>query len=159
MRQKKQEIHISLVRSMNIRIPSKSLMEPRSALWVVANGRYTTSTGSVSTSGETKTYNMAVTSSDTLMRIAVAYSNQVQFTSSNHTSTSGLGGTIAELKIEVYSPNNTFVEEAFCNTPGANLKVVEFDPRLYGTGTYKIKIIQTSATISGRSTLFGVAWR
>ena len=72
---------------------------------------------------------------------------------------SNLEGTIAELKIEVRSPDNTLVEEASCDTSGANLKVVEFNPKNYGTGTYKIRITQTSNTISGRSSLFGVAWR
>ena len=63
---------------------------------------------------------------------------------------------MGELKLEVFSPNNTRV--AYCETAGANLKIVQFDPRPYGTGTYKIKVSLVENSSNG-SINFGVAWR
>ena len=134
------------------------IIDARSALWAVCQGHYSISTGTVSSSTTTKTYGMTVTSSDTLMRVALAYANRLKFdASTGHENLSGLSGTIGELKLEVYSPGGSLV--ASCTTYGANLKVVEFDPRPYGTGTYTIKVTQTSSASGDRATNFGVAWR
>lgn len=134
------------------------MIDARSALWAVYQGHYSTSTGTVSSSSTTKNYSMTVTSSDTLMRVALAYANRLKFNASTgHESLSGLSGTIGELKLEVYSPGGSLV--ASCTTPGANLKVVEFDPRPYGTGSYTIRVTQTVAASEDRATNFGVAWR
>ena len=135
------------------------IVDARIALWAVYQDRYSTSTGTVSSSSTTKSYSMTVTSSDTLMRIALAYANALKYDTSdaNHESLEGLSGTIGELKLEVYSPGGERV--AVCEKVGANLKIAEFDPRPYGTGTYTIRVTQTISASGSRATNFGVAWR
>ena len=41
----------------------------------------------------------------------------------------------------------------------ANLKIVEFDPRLYGVGEYRIVVKMVIPAGGNRKTSFGVAWR
>lgn len=139
----------------NFRQYGAGMIDARAALWVIGQGRYSGSTGTVSSSSPTMSYNMSVTSSDTVMRIALAYANRVKFDSSSHTGSIS-AGMIGELKLEVFSPGGSLV--ASCTTVGANLKVVEFIPNgVYGT--YMIKVTQVTEASGGRATNFGVAWR
>lgn len=142
----------------NFAIYGAGMLDARSALWAVYKGNFSASTGTVSSSSTTKDYNMTVTSSDTLMRVALAYANRMKFESSTgHADLDGLTGTIGELRLDVYSPSGSLV--ASCTTTGANLKIVEFDPRPYGTGTYTIRVTQTVSASGSRATNFGIAWR
>ena len=93
--------------------------------------------------------------------LCLAYAHRIKFGSNDiHASTSApyAGGTIGELKVEVFNPNGTKI--AYCSKAGANYKILEFDPReCGGAGTYTIKITQVNPASGGRATNFGVAWR
>ena len=134
------------------------IIDARAALWVISQGRYTASTQTITATTQKKSYSMAVASSDTLMRVALSYSNEAKITASDHTSIGDENaGAIAELKLEILTPNGQTIS---CSTLGANLKVLEFKPSEYGgAGIYTINVIQTSPASDGRTTFFGIAWR
>lgn len=138
------------------------LIDAYSAFRTIKNKLYSTSTGTLTNEGESKSYNMTVTTSDTLMRIAVAHANRIKFSedSSSHNYTAGLStGTIGVVAIKVYDPNGDLVLSTYNNSyiEGANLQVVEFEPEM--AGTYVIKVVLKQATSDGRVTNFGIAWR
>lgn len=133
------------------------IADARSALYAINSSTYVATTGTVSSSSTTATYNMTVGSGDTLMRVALAYANRIKFSGSDHSLSSTPAGTIGELKLQVYSPSGVLCKE--CTISGANLKILSFDPRPYGTGTFKIKVTQTTSASGGRATNFGICWR
>ena len=141
------------------------MIDIRSAMYAIYAGKYSISTGSLVGFGETKTYNMKVTSSDTNMRIALAYGNRIEFESDSGThaeSDTPTAGLIGSLEFRVYSPNDELVVSCVGNYLGqdGNLKIVEFDPRDYeGAGTYTITVRVIIPASDGRTTNFGVAWR
>ncbi len=140
----------------NFRMYGAGMIDARAAIWVTGRGNYCGSTGTVSSSSPTMSYNMNVTSSDTVMRIALAYANRVKFDSSSGHTGDISAGMIGELKLEIFSPSGTLITS--CETAGANLKVVEFNPNgVYGT--YTIKVTQVTSASGNRATNFGVAWR
>ena len=133
----------------------------KSACYAAPVGHYSSTTGTVSTASPSKTYYMTVTSSDTEMRVALAYANRIKFSDPNNepTWTDNITGKVGELKLEVFSPSGTNPIRT-CNIEGANLKIVGFDPRPYGTGQFRIVGTQTvSASNPTRVTNFGVSWR
>ena len=124
-------------------------------------GNFTYTTGTLSDSVTIKTYNMTVTSSDTCMRIALAYANRIKFATGDDHSIENMPATgvpIAEVGLAIYAPDGQKVT-AYTGTTGANLKVLEFDPRQYGTGTYIIQVALAVPREDGENTNFGVAWR
>lgn len=129
------------------------ILDAKAALWIISQARYSTTTGTVSGSSPTKTYTMTVTSSDTVMRIALAYANRIKFTSSEHGSETP-EGSIGELQLTVSSPSGKTYS---CTVDGANLKIVQFNVTEYGV--YTIQVKQTVSASNGRATNFGVAWR
>ena len=139
------------------------LIDARSAIYAIYKGNYSISTGSLAGQSAEKTYQMTVTSSDTCMRVALAYANRIEFEtdSGSHSQSEIPTGTIASVALEVYSPDNELVVSLTSNylVREANLKVVEFDPREYGTGTYIIKVKLVIPASGNRTTNFGVAWR
>ena len=136
------------------------VIDARAAIWVVSQANYSYSTGSLTNAGNYKTYTMTVTSSDTCMRIALAYANRIKFgTGEEHTEENLPSGTIGVVGLTVYSPTGEQVLSTDWFTRGINLQVVEFDPTEYGTGTYTIKVFLIEPASDGRTTNFGIAWR
>ena len=137
------------------------MIDARSAIWVVSKNNYSYRTGILSASNISKTYNMTVTSSDTCMRIALAYGIRVAYDESDTThqiDDLDSWGEIGEVWLTVYDPNGEKVIETEGGF-GANLKVIEFDPRLYGTGTYTLEVMLLEPQSDGEVTNFGIAWR
>jgi hypothetical protein len=138
------------------------IVDALASSYIVAANQYSTSTGILSsTVGETKIYNMEVTSSDSRMRIAMTYSNRISLASSGsiHATATIPDGTIAEVGLYIYDPNGNLVISCpvESTTVGANLKIVEFDTN-GNSGTYTIKVRLLSPPSDSRSTNFGVAW-
>ena len=137
------------------------MIDARAALWVIKNDNFTYTTGTLSNSVTIKTYSMTVTSSDTCMRIALAYANRIKYATGEEHSLDNIPATavpIAEVGLAIFAPDGQMVA-AYTGTTGANLKIVEFDPREYGTGTYTIQVALSVPREDGENTNFGVAWR
>ena len=141
------------------------VVDARSAIYGISSGHYT-ATGTVSSSSTTKTYNMDVTSSDTTMRVALAYAHRIKFsgahysedgTSASYNLAPYANGYIGELKLQIKNPSGTIIKE--CTVNGANLKTITFTVGNNGYGTYKIIVTQTISASNGRVTNFGVSWR
>ena len=140
------------------------VIDVQSALYAVYKRHYSTSTGTLTDVGDTISYNMTVTSSDTCMRIAIAHANRIEFgTNIEHTKlNTPVGGMIGVIGMKVYNPSGTVVVDTFSQSyiDGINLQVVEFDPReTGGAGTYRIEVILKTAAENNRVTNFGIAWR
>ena len=94
------------------------IIDAKSALIAVNAGHFSSTTGTVSNSNTTKSYSMSVTSSDTCMRVSLAYAHRIKFGDnvSNHTGTNApyAGGYIGELRLDVYNPSGVLI--AFQNT-------------------------------------------
>ena len=137
------------------------IIDARAAIWVIKNDNFTYTTGAISARGETKTYEMEVTSNDTLMRVALAYANRVKFASGvehDYENTPMEEMLIADLTLSIYAPDGELVtyEMSF----GKNLLVVEFDPRLYYTsGTYIIEVKVQEEADNETTVNYGIAWR
>ena len=130
------------------------LLDARAALWVISQGNYSQTTGRLTASGTYATYNMEVTSSDTSMRVALAYAKRHEFPSdSGHASSTPNMSTMGRLSLIVVSPSGRTYT---CSTAEANLKVLQFTPAEYGTYTIKVRM---DANSSCGSVNFGVAWR
>lgn len=143
--------------NVNFKKYGSGMLNARAALWIINKGRFVATTGVFSsTAPQTKTYQFEVLSSDSTMRVALAYSNRINFSSSTH------GGyvapseslEIAEIKLFVKDPSGNVVASSIVE--GANLKIIQFTPTVYGT--YAIEVKQTQAAESGRTTNFGLAW-
>lgn len=91
------------------------IVDARAAIWLIKRERFTYQTGSISARGEIKRYEMEVSSSDTRMRVALAYANRVKFaTGVEHTSgeTPMEDMLIADLTLSVYAPDGECVASA-----------------------------------------------
>lgn len=140
------------------------IIDARSALYQIYMRTYSTSTGTLSTVGASKTYSMTVTSNDTCMRIAVAHANRIKFAENqDHTTgvipASNYPGVVA---IKVYNPDGELILDSYDIdlVYRTNLQVVEFDPRVNGgVGTYTIEVVLKEMASGGRATNFGIAWR
>lgn len=136
------------------------MIDARAAIWVVSRGNYSSHTGSLINMGDNRTYSMKVTSSDTCMRVALAYANYIKFaTGEEHTEDNLPFGRCGVVGLSIYSPTGERVLDTAWFTRGINMQVVEFDPRTYGIGTYTIKVYLIEPASGGRTTNFGVAWR
>lgn len=141
------------------------ILDVYASSYIVAASRYSTSTGIMGTAvGATKTYNMLVTSSDTRMRVALAYTNRIDMgtnstTHSTATSATIPNGTIAEMIVYVVDPQGNVREsiEVNSSTDGCNLKVLEFDTEGIA-GYYQIVVMLVLPASGSRMTNFGVAW-
>ena len=147
----------------NFKIYGAGIVDALAASYIVDAKHYSTATGILSgAAGASKSYSMYVTSSDTRMRVALAYSNRINIGSASHSSsTSGaiLDGTIGEVSMTIYDPRGMVVAIKSASTPitGANLKVAEFNTNGI-TGSYTIKITLNTPASGSRPTNFGVAW-
>ena len=128
------------------------LVDARGASYVASAGRYLTSTFAAnSAAGSEKTYSFTVSSSDSVIRISLAW---LKFNSaaSTHTNNVSVEGTLADLDLYVYDPSGNQVASA--SSVYNNLEVARFVPQK--TGTYKIKVKQYKN--SNRPVYFGLAW-
>lgn len=144
-------------------INGAGVLDARSAMYVASAGTYSTTTSSLSTIGSSKTYTMNVTSSDTFMRVALAYGNRIQYPSSNTTHSPGSipMSSIGSLDIEIFDPNGNWVAGVYSAdlTKQANLKILEFTPNgVYGAYTIKITLVEET-TASNKKISFDVAWK
>ena len=139
------------------------IVDARAAIWLIKRERFTYQTGSISARGEIKRYEMEVSSSDTRMRVALAYANRVEYSQDgNHLNVNLLNGYIGKLDLEVYDPNGNLVAACYSEnlSRNANLKIVEFMPNgVYGDYTIKITVVQRAVYSSNDTINFGVAWR
>ncbi|MBE5888130.1 MAG: hypothetical protein E7283_04760 [Lachnospiraceae bacterium] len=137
------------------------IVDARAAIWLIKRERFTYQTGTISARGEIKTYEMEVTSSDTCMRVALAYANRIKFAEGEEhdpNATPMEEILMADLTLTVYAPNGDYVTSAMAF--GKNLLVVQFDPRLhYGPGTYIIEVKVQEEGDNERPVNFGLAWR
>lgn len=159
----KTESHF-VTREVDFRMSGAGLVDIRSAFGCIKTGHYSTYTGKLTNVGDSKTYNMTVTSSDTCMRIAVAHGNRLEYDDSmaHTTPPAALSeGSIGVIAIKIYDPSGNLILSTYDEEymEGTNLQVVEFDPREYGTGTYTIEVVLKIAAEGGRATNFGMAWR
>ncbi|MBQ8626553.1 MAG: S8 family serine peptidase [Agathobacter sp.] len=146
----------------NFEIYGTGMLDARSALYALYVGDYVNYTGELKTLGASRSYKMSVTSSDTYMRVALAYANRIKFDSddSTHADSNTPSGEIGKLGLEVYDPNGNLVAHLYSREleRNANLKVLQFNTNGV-TGNYTIKVIVEEATSDGRVINFGVAWR
>ncbi len=127
------------------------LLDTYRATWVTMNTRYAES--NLSSSQTSKTFYMNVTSSDTLMRVSLAYLKYNSITSSSHTSNPSVQYTMPNLNLYIYDPNGNLVSSS---TTTNNVEIAEFVPKTYGT--YSIKVEKTSSPSTSATTYFGLSW-
>lgn len=127
------------------------LLDSYRACWITANTRYYSS--SMTSSQTSKTFNMNVTSSDTLMRVSLAFLQYNKFSSSTHTSSPTVNAT-PNLNLYIYSPSGKLV--ASSTTANNNVEIAEFVPTEYGT--YSIKVTNASSSSNTGTIYFGLSW-
>lgn len=116
--------------------------------WVVGNYRYVTSSIAASTE---KTHTFVVGSSDTRIRISLAFN--IRSVGSGTNDATITSGTLADLDITIKDPTgNEIVSSTTINN---NVEIVDFTPTM--TGTYTIVVTRTST--SSETIYYGLAWR
>lgn len=146
----------------NFEIYGAGMLDTRSAIDALNVKDYVSTTEALTTVGSIKSYTMKVVSSDTRMRVALAYANRIEYGSDEgtHSSSEIPNGDIGRLDIEVYDPNGNKV--AYIYSSGlereANIKVLEFATNgVYGNYTIKVRV--TKAASNGKTINYGLAWR
>lgn len=133
----------------NYRKYGAGLLDCVGACYVAGNYRYVA--GSLA-SGASKTHTFTVTSSDTRIRVSLAFNMRSVESGSGHTATPTVGSWL-NLNITVKNPNGTTV--ASSNTVSSNVEIVDFVPTM--TGTYTVEI--TRADSASEAAYYGLAWR
>lgn len=126
------------------------LLDSYRACWITANTRYYSS--SMTSSQTSKTFNMNVTSSDTLMRVSLSFLKYNKMSTTDHT-ISPVDNVLPSLDLKIYSPTGKLV--ASSNTRN-NVEIAEFVPTEYGT--YKITVVNTSPNSNTGTIYFGLSW-
>ncbi len=140
------------------------MMDARAAIYAIYKGNFSTSTGALQILDSAKLYTMNVTSNDTVMRVALAYANRIEYDTDDgeHSSTDIPMGYIGKLDLTVYDPYGNLVASLYSSDlkRNANLKVLEFEPNgVYGNYTIKVTVAQRAVYSDNTTINFGVAWR
>ncbi len=122
-------------------------------------GTFASATIPASAPGDKATYTFTASSSDSVIRISLAWLYNVLYSSPyNHETTSpDITRTLADLDLIVYDPNGNLLTA--CNSINEstnNLVVLQFDPAEHGYGTYTVVIKQKNTT--NASTYYGLVW-
>ena len=125
------------------------LLDCVGACFVTSYYRYTNSYFPSGTTSKTHTF--TVTSSDTRIRVSLAFNKRSVGSGTNHSSIDS--GDNTDLNIQVKDPNGIIV--GFSTTKNNNVEIVDFVPAT--TGTYTVVI--TRADNSSETVYYGLAWR
>lgn len=125
------------------------LLDCVGACYVAGNYRYVTSNFPSNTTSKTHTFN--VTSSDTRIRVSLAFNIKSVVSGTDHDALET--GSITNLNIQVKDPNGNVVGSS--TTSNNSVEIVDFVPSK--TGTYSIVI--TRADKSTETVYYGLAWR
>ncbi|MBR7021170.1 MAG: S8 family serine peptidase [Lachnospiraceae bacterium] len=138
------------------------VLDARYTFYIINNNRYV-SLGQVSSSETTKTYTLNISSTSSIVRVGLTYTNRIVFPAGGgtllnpHPDWNTPSGTIGNLSIEVRSPSNVQVDNITWQY--ANVKILHINPAIYGTGTYTIIVKQITSASGGRPTKFSLSWR
>ena len=150
----------------NFDIYGAGVINAQDCTYTNSRGTFASSTipASQNTSGNnSKTYYFTATTSDSTIRISLAWLKNTFFSSSitNHESnTPNIDREFPNLVLEVYAPDNmttpilTTVTHHRYDTN--NLAILQFDPAEEGYGTYKVVVKLVNQTDA--NTYFGLAW-
>lgn len=136
------------------------LVDAKACSEISYRGTFVSSTFTAAQSNYTKTYTFNATTSDNKIRVSLAWLKSVWFSGSDHLSntTPGTNAPLANLDLIIVRPNGT--ELPMCQYENydlnTNLVIIEFDPEVYGYGTYTVKVKIHDST--GKATYFGLAW-
>ncbi len=136
------------------------LVDAKACSEISYRGTFVSSTFTAAQNNYTKTYTFNATTSDNKIRVSLAWLKSVWFSGSDHLSntTPGTDAPLANLDLIVIRPNG--LELPMCQYENydlnTNLVIIEFDPEVYGYGTYTVKIKIHDST--GTPTYFGIAW-
>ena len=134
-------------------------IDARSALYTVRLGNYTNSFFDKSNTQE-KTFTFTVTNSDTTKRVSLSWLHYEYFSGSDHTTDTvpDYSNDFVQLEMIVRAPDGTIVvvPENVAGTENTNLRIIQFDPSLYGYGTYTVTIKPLSTP--DYKVYFGLAW-
>ena len=136
------------------------LVDAKACSEISYRGTFVSSTFTAAQSNYTKTYTFNATTSDNKIRVSLVWLKSVWFSGSDHliSTTPGTNAPLANLDLIVIRPNG--LELPMCQYENydlnTNLVVLEFDPEVYGYGTYTVKIKIHDST--GKATYFGLAW-
>lgn len=133
----------------NYRLYGSGLLDCIGACFVTGNYRYATS--SFPSGSSSKTHTFSVTSSDSRIRVSLAFN--MKSVGSGDYDTTITTGNVYNLNIQVKDPNGTIV--ASSATTKNNVEVVDFVPEM--TGTYSVVV--TRADSYTDTVYYGLAWR
>lgn len=136
------------------------VIDARACSEISYRGTFVSSAFTASQNNMPKTYTFNVTSADNRIRVSLAWLKNIWFAVANHNigTAPRTNAPIANLDLAVVDPNgNELPLNAFINyDSNTNLAIIEFDPDVYGTGTYTVEVWIRDST--GTPTYFGLAW-
>lgn len=134
----------------NYRVYGAGLLDCLGACWVAGNYRFVSAT--LPSNTNSATHSFTVTSSDSKIRVSLAYNMQSAASGSHGVSNIALG-TFRNLDLEVYDSNGNIVGSSI--TTRNNVEIVEFDNPTPGTYT----IVVRRGDSSTEALWYGLAWR
>jgi len=136
------------------------ILNARSAFYAINNSKYVELGTLNSTSTYTEHY-FTVASTVSPVRVGLTYSNRIVIPDSfSHESEENLSEyRIADIIIIIYTPSGQQV--TIDAQPYINVKIVEFDPAVYGTGTYRIRVQAqpSSDSLINPITRYSLSWK
>lgn len=140
------------------------LIDSRSSYNTIKLGNFISDSFSAGAHDTYVSYEFDVTNSDEIMRVSLAWLKYNRFASGNsHEGTiSGSSNNtltdLVNLDLEIIAPDGTelFIDAFINYNDNNNLVIAQFDPEVYGYGTYKIQVWIRDASDS--RTYYSVAW-
>ena len=126
------------------------LLDCLGACWVAGNYRFVSA--SLSSNTHSATHSFTVTSSDSKIRVSLAY-NMQSVASGSHGVGNIVVGTFRDLDLIVRDPNGNEVDRSA--TTRNNVEIVEFEPTMNGTYTIEVRRGDSST----EALWYGLAWR
>jgi subtilisin family serine protease len=137
------------------------VIDARACSEISYRGTFVSSAFTAAQNNIPKTYTFNVTSADNRIRVSLAWLKSIWFSSAPPHPSDAVPSTnapIANLDLAIIDPNgNELPLNAFINyDSNTNLAIIEFDPDVYGIGTYTVEVWIRNST--GAPTYFGLAW-
>ena len=137
------------------------VIDARACSEISYRGTFVSSAFTAAQNNIPKTYTFNVTSADNRIRVSLAWLKSIWFSSAPPHPSDAVPSTdapIANLDLAIIGPSgNELPLNAFINyDSNTNLAIIEFDPDVYGTGTYTVNVWIRNST--GAPTYFGLAW-
>lgn len=144
----------------NFDLYGAGVVDARSSYTTTSLYNFTNSSfNAYTTSNSTKSFSFSVSESDETKRISLTWLQNTQIASTNHDASASITeGIFADLDLKIIAPDGTVIPSSTVASSNGddNLIIIQFDPSIYGYGTYTVQVILKGS--SDKKVYFSLAW-